>query len=128
MEDRYLSEWESLSRLRSEIIQHGRLVVAFDVDNTIYDFHKQGDTFPLLVDIINKAHSQGHILIAFSAEEDLGKIKERLSVAGVNYDYINENPPFYKSTSRKIYYNILLDDRAGLWSAYIQLNTILNEN
>lgn len=33
---------------------------------------------------------------------------------------------FHKSESRKIYYNILLDDRAGLKEAYDHLKMLLN--
>ena len=37
---------------------------------------------------------------------------------GISIDYINESPPYIPFTGNKVYYNILLDDRAGLRSAY----------
>ena len=48
-----------------------------------------------------------------------------LDANGIPYNSINENPPFFTTKTVKIYYNLLLDDRAGLRSAYNQLKTVL---
>ena len=41
--------------------------------------------------------------------------------------YVNlEQAPFVLTTARKIYYNLLLDDAAGLLSASAQLEAFLN--
>ena len=45
----------------------------------------------------------------------------------IPFDAINENPPFFKSKSRKIYYNELLDDRAGLRESFERLLKLYNE-
>ena len=37
---------------------------------------------------------------------------------GVQIDYINQSPPYIPYSGNKVYYNILLDDRAGLSAAY----------
>jgi hypothetical protein len=37
---------------------------------------------------------------------------------GIHIDYINASPPYIPFTGNKIYYNIMLDDRAGLSAAY----------
>lgn len=37
---------------------------------------------------------------------------------GIHIDYINESPLYIPFTGNKIYYNIMLDDRAGLSAAY----------
>lgn len=42
---------------------------------------------------------------------------------GIKVDYINESPIM---NTRKPYYNILLDDRAGLQEAADTLNSVLN--
>ena len=57
---------------------------------------------------------------------DTNKVKTFLNENDIPFDSINENPPFFKSTSRKIYSNILLDDRAGLFSAYWQLKNVIH--
>lgn len=37
---------------------------------------------------------------------------------GINVDYTIQSPPYIPFTGNKIYYNIMLDDRAGLSAAY----------
>ena len=37
---------------------------------------------------------------------------------GINVDCINQSPHYIPFTGNKIYYNIMLDDRAGLSAAY----------
>ena len=55
MEDRYLNYQETLNRLVSEYKKYDSLFVAFDFDNTVFDFHNVSDTFPkieqLLIDL-----------------------------------------------------------------------------
>ena len=67
----------------------------------------------------------GCTLIVFSANEDYTFIKEYCKKSAIPYDAINENPPFYQSKSPKIYYNALLDDRAGLKTTYDCLRRIV---
>ena len=42
------------------------------------------------------------------------------------YNIINDQAPFVKFTTRKIYYNLLLDDATGLSSAYKILSDYLD--
>jgi hypothetical protein len=49
---------------------------------------------------------------------------------GIRVDFINESPVMRKQNilyNNKPFYSILLDDRAGLSSAYNILSTTLNE-
>ena len=43
--DYYLDEENAYQRLLNEYQQYGSLVVAFDFDNTVYDFHQQGHSY-----------------------------------------------------------------------------------
>lgn len=43
----------------------------------------------------------------------------------IPFDAINETPDFIPFKGRKVYYNILLDDRAGLSSAVEQLTRVI---
>jgi tRNA1(Val) A37 N6-methylase TrmN6 len=52
-------------------------------------------------------------------------VKSYLDENHIPFDAINENPPFYKSLSRKVYANAYLDDRAGLRQVYDELNNIV---
>lgn len=46
---------------------------------------------------------------------------------GFRPDYVNDSPVFNKiTTNSKIYYNIFLDDRAGLNEAYSILFTVIS--
>ena len=45
---------------------------------------------------------------------------------GIKPDYINESPIRFDCGGFKPYFNILLDDRAGLESAYNSLKTVIN--
>lgn len=125
MKDRYLIHNEVVSRLFNDYRKHGKLIIAFDFDNTVFDYHDRGDTFPRVIDILKDARKAGHTLILFTINEGyrLQKIREHLATLGINPDYVNESPVF--KDTRKPYYNILLDDRAGLESAYEHLNEFL---
>ena len=45
-------------------------------------------------------------------------MRSRCKDIGIEIDYINESPPYIPFTGNKVYYNIMLDDRAGLSAAY----------
>lgn len=122
----YLSDAACIHRLVEEYKQHKSLVVAYDFDNLVYDYHKKDHDYSDLIKLLVAAKSIGCYLIVFTAEEDTAKVQQFLQTNRIPFDVINENPPFFKSKSRKIYFNILLDDRAGLSSAYNQLNETIN--
>lgn len=125
MKDRFLDDYEVIERLVKDYNKHGKLIIAFDFDNTLFDYHCVGDEFPKLTNILQRARDEGHILVLFTANEGLklSMIRNHLHTLGLNTQYVNESPVL-KGT-RKPYYNILLDDRAGLKSAYKSLDTFL---
>ena len=124
MEDRYLNDEETYNRLMIEYKKYDSLYVAFDFDNTVYDYHKTGDTFPKLEELLIKCRRFNMKLILFTANEGekLPEIINYCKERGYEPDYINDNPMF---PTRKPYYNILLDDRAGLKSSYDILSKLL---
>ena len=66
-------------------------------------------------------------LILFTAkekDEDLTPIVEECRKQGYEPDYVNESPVM---NTRKPYYNILLDDRAGLGQAVMILNEVIEK-
>ena len=124
MEDRYLNDEEAYNRLMIEYNKYGSLFVAFDFDNTVFDYHKTGDTFPKLEELLIKCRRFNMKLILFTANEGekLPEIIKYCKERGYEPDYVNESPMF---PTRKPYYNILLDDRAGLKSSYDALSKLL---
>jgi len=123
--DQYLKVENAVSRLVKEYEEHGSLVVAYDFDNTVYDYHQAGHTYADVIALLKDMKTIGCYLIIFTANEDYDFIKKYCSENEIPYDTINENPPFFDSPARKIYYNILLDDRAGLKQAYDSLKELL---
>jgi hydroxymethylpyrimidine pyrophosphatase-like HAD family hydrolase len=129
--DKYLQPNESLIRLTEEYKKYGSIVVAFDFDGTVYDFHKKGDTYPNVIELLRNLKSIGCYLICWTANEDSELVINYLTDNSIPFDAINENPPFFPSKARKIYHNVLLDDRAGLLQVYNELSTLyktVNDN
>lgn len=117
MEDRYLDLHENVNRLVNDYRTHGNIFVAFDFDNTVFDYHSMGDTFPKIENLLLDLKARGVSLILFTGNEGerLSKIISHCKERGYEPNYINENPIM---KTRKPYYNILLDDRAGLGDTY----------
>lgn len=117
MKDRFLYTTACVERLFADYKKHNSLFVAFDFDNTIYDYHGLGDTFPRIEKLLLQCKLRGHTLILFTAREG-EKLQEAIKYCdqrGFSPSYVNKNPIM---ETVKPYYNILLDDRAGLQSAF----------
>lgn len=127
MEDRYSHYTESLSRLQEEYNKYETLYIAFDFDNTVFDYHQKGDTFPKVEELLKKCKEEGLKLILFTANEQdkLNSAIDFCTKRGYAPDYINESPIM---DTRKPFYNLLLDDRAGLGEAINLLTELLSNN
>jgi len=124
--DFYLKKENTFERLLKEYKAYDSLVVAFDFDNTVYDFHQVGLEFNHVITLLQKLKKIGCYLIVFTANEDEDFVKSYCNEKEIPFDAINDNPPFYQSNSRKIYYNILLDDRAGLRETFDHLEKLIH--
>lgn len=125
MIDEYLVPNSSFNRLFDEYMKYGSLTIAYDFDNTVYDFHKKGEIYDMIIKLLHDLKNIGCHLIVWTANEDVEFVMQYLHLMQIPYDGINENPPFYKSDQRKIYYNALLDDRAGLLQVYTELDLLV---
>jgi phosphoglycolate phosphatase-like HAD superfamily hydrolase len=125
MQDRYLELNESVKRLVSDYKKHNSLFVAFDFDNTVFDYFGTGETYPKLEALLRFLKVKEFKLILFTGNEGekLQEIVKYCKEHGYEPDFVNESPVM-KTT--KPYYNILLDDRAGLNDAYQTLVLTLN--
>jgi hypothetical protein len=117
-----------LRRLLQIHEEHGGLTVAVDFDNTLFDFHHEKEKhvrgeydFSEIYSLLLRLRHAGCYIIIWTANEDDEFIKRFCAERNIPYDAINENPPFFKSECRKIYYNVLLDDAAGLRETYFLL-------
>lgn len=114
--DPYTYTHYALLRLEKEYQQHGKIIVAFDFDGTIFDFHNEGYIFPRVVKVLQLIKPYAHLVVyTCSKEERYPFIHKHLDECGILYDSINEVPKHLNvPKGGKMYYNILLDDRAGL--------------
>ena len=101
--------------------------MGFDFDNTIFDIHNNGGNYSDVINLLRECKKLGFILCLYTAElrEDWLKWKvQYCGHFGIEPDYINESPLL--QGTKKPFFNILLDDRAGLESAYETLKTVID--
>lgn len=123
--DEYLIVNASYLRLLDEYKKYGSLVIAYDFDNTVYDFHNKGATYDLIIQLIRELKQLNCYCICFTANENSDFVRQYCKTNNIPLDALNENPPFFKCAERKIYYNALLDDRAGLIQVYEELSELV---
>jgi len=124
--DPYLNEFKAADRLFTEWKTHGSIIIGVDFDDTIYDCHSNGFVFPYTISTIQRAQALGAKLCVWTANADRGLVDRIWDKANIVYDYYNESPVVFHKDQVKPYFNLLLDDRAGLESALHVLNrTIL---
>jgi len=130
MKDPYFDEDLCVERLMEMYHKHKKLVICADFDDTLFDFHKKGFTFPAVVSILKQCQSLGFYIVIFtaSAKERHDFIMEHCKSLGIIPDKINENAfPSPFGNHGKIFYNLLLDDRAALGEAYRILRKTLDK-
>lgn len=129
MNDRYLVPSECVKRLLDEYKKYGSLIIAVDFDNTLFDWNERGDTFSGVINLLRACKAENfHITIFTSCNDDrFPFIRQYLNDNNIPFDAINETPDFIPFKGRKVYYNHLLDDRAGLESAFKILQTVIGQ-
>lgn len=116
-EDRLFEEWQ----------KYGKLIIAYDFDNTVFPYSDPNYTFDNVIELLRECKKNEFWLVVFTScnEDRIPELKEYLKKHNIPYDSINETADFIPFKGRKIYYNLLLDDRAGLSAAYMQLKSVL---
>jgi len=128
--DYFMIEENAVQRLLREWNAYGRIVVAYDFDNTVYDYHQEGHDYSEVIELIHQLHEAGAYLMVYTArpQTELYKVSNYLDENRIPYDSVNKMPDFLPFTeNKKLYYNILLDDRAGLLSSVNILRKVLTE-
>jgi hypothetical protein len=127
MQDNYLNDIKVVDRLILEYKEHGNLIVAVDFDNTIYDYHQAGLELEATIDIVKATIAAGLEVFIFTANEDHELVRRHCTAIFGQPLAINTNSLNHLFDSRKPFYSILLDDRAGLNSAIWQLAWVVEE-
>lgn len=125
--DFYMDDNNCIARLREEQKKYGSLIVAYDFDNCVFDYYKKGRKFEKVINLIRMCKELGFHLVVFTSCNDdrMPEIRKYLDDNNIPFHSINETPDYIPFQGRKIYYNILLDDRAGLASAFHQLEMVV---
>lgn len=124
----YFDTTGAKARLLSEYKTHGKLVVGFDFDNTIFDVHNKGINCTEIITLLQKCKKLGFILCLYTAESREEWLKWKVDYCkhfGIEPSYVNASPLLGGKTT-KPFFNILLDDRAGLESAYQTLKAVVD--
>lgn len=117
-------------RLLWEYQNYDHLIVGVDFDNTIKPV-KPDSSCEEVIELLRRCSKDPKITLCLwsicgSQEEEQEKLNYCESL-GISIDYINYSPFQIGSYSeRKQYFNVLLDDRAGLESAYNNLKYVLD--
>lgn len=117
----------AIERLIKEYKTHGKLVVGFDFDNTVFDVHNNGCNYSDIINLLRECKKLGFLLCLYTSEPDEDWLEWKIQYCGhfgIEPDYINDSPLL--PGTKKPFFNILLDDRAGLESAYIILKTVVD--
>jgi len=127
--DTYFDTIFCAQRLYKEWEKHPKLIIACDFDETVFDFHKIGSTHSDIISLLKECKAAGFYVVLFSASkpERYPFMIEFMKEQGIEVDAVNKNVielPY--GNNGKIYYNILLDDRAGLFQAATILSILLN--
>ena len=112
--DKYLNPDANYERLLADYRQWGSITVGFDFDDTVYDFHKSGDSYDMVIQLLRDLKEIGTTLVCWTAQKDLTLVINFLTDNDIPFDSINEGGIPLPWESRKPFFSALLDDRAGL--------------
>lgn len=120
MTDPYTETENCVNRLLGEYEAHEKLIVAVDFDDTVFDFHEKSFSYERVLNLLSRCQNLGFYLVLFTASDKSRHISQLLYMhsKGIMIHSVNQNPidlPYGKEG--KIFYNILLDDKAGLGQA-----------
>jgi hypothetical protein len=121
-----------VGRLFDEWVQHGKIIIAVDYDDTIspwkWNSVDDQEDMAYVIELLKKCKYTGAYVVVWSAcnPDRFDEIRGYCKDKGLEIDSINQNPidlPYGKD--KKIYANIYLDDRAGLKEALAILETTM---
>ena len=123
--DQYLKPNANFLRLLRDWKKHGNISVGFDFDETVSPFHLAESSHEMVIELLHELDEVGATLVCWTANPDHKFVDKFLKSKGINHVGINiETIPLGWET-RKPFYNALLDDRAGLESAYRDLSLLV---
>lgn len=125
IEDEYLAYGANYFRLCNEYEKYGSLVIGFDFDGTVHDYHHTGAKYDKVIQLLKDLKSINCKLICWTAYRDLDYVKAFLTNHNIPFDGINEGGIPLPWESKKPFFSALLDDRAGLRQVYQELTKLV---
>lgn len=106
--------------------EHGKIIVGCDFDDTIFPYTEVDDIkdrCKMVIDLIQSIRSE-IILCLYSCDSprNLRYKAHIMDLNGIKPDYIMESPVKITEYDTKPYFNILLDDKAGIHESIANLN------
>lgn len=128
--DPFMDRDYCVQRLLKEYREHGKLIIAVDFDDTVFDFHSAGHRYDRVIALLKRCQALGFYIVLFTGShpDKYAMQIEYLILRGISIKHVNQNPiPLPFGNHGKMYYNCLLDDRAGLGHAYVILSSVVAE-
>lgn len=124
----------AIKRLYADYLKYGSLYIAFDFDNTVWDYDTWGNKYEYhegtchgqMVYLLQQAQMLGMKLILWTSCPTIEDQHKKVIICqrlGIMPDYVNCSP--LSPGAVKPHFNLLLDDRAGLESAVEILNEVI---
>ena len=127
LNDPFMNRERVKDRLRSEFRRYGKLIIAYDFDYTVHNFHNEGYSYEFVSELLRRWRPYAYLIVFSASPESRFKyIKDYLDSKNIPFDTINSEV-IKRDYTRKIYYNVFLDDRAGLGETAEILYDILAE-
>ena len=121
----YLNNHTFFHRILEEYIRYGRLIIAADFDETIYNNWREEPNYDIC-DLLKRWQPYADIIVwTCRSPEDYSFIMQICKGAGFIPDHINEESDIANLDTRKIFANAVLDDRAGLKQVYEDLSELI---
>jgi len=124
--DTFFNDSALLEKLKVHYHNYGKIIVAYDYDDTIAPTYMSkccDDVVALIKELKPYA-----VFICYTSNHYPEKVKQYIKDNDIPCDAFNENVDYMMEKyghMRKVYFNILLDDKAGLGQAYRILKTFL---
>jgi len=127
--DPYTNEDMVLNRLRKEYKKYGKLIIAYDFDYTINNYRDENWEYTKVVQLLKDWKGRAEFICYTASSKDRYKeIKNKAKELDIKIDCINKNIKGMRvPKGGKIFYNIFLDDRAGLDECARVLRKLITE-
>lgn len=115
-------------KLLAQFKQHQDLIVAVDFDDTLCPSHEDyNDITKQVRAAIRRCNEIGLTVMVFTCRHEPDEVLAFLEKHGLEAQHFNESPIRCETVGfGKPYYNIFLDDKAGLYEALATLKEVLH--